>query len=52
MSELKSTLDVIKDRLDIKEQISEREDVAIQTIQNETERKNVLFFFKGKEHEV
>lgn len=40
MCETKNTLDIIKGRFDIEEKTSELEDIAVETIQNETERKN------------
>lgn len=47
MSKMKNTLAVINGQLDIEEKISELEDRAIDTIQNETE---CSFFLKWKEH--
>lgn len=34
MSEMKNTLDVIKDRLHIEEKISELKDITVETMQN------------------
>ena len=46
MSEIQNTLDVVNGRLDF-EEIGELEDVVIETIHNETERK--IFFLKSGE---
>lgn len=39
MSQIKNTLDLINDWLDITDKIRELKDVAIETLQNETQKK-------------
>lgn len=43
MSQIKNTLDLINDWLDITDKIRELKDVAIETLQNETEKKEEVW---------